>query len=91
MNQPSQIPRNQMSEDETPETELELGRLRLLQARHRALALTGRIPDSLRLPKTTPEKMDSPHSHPIGLKNRGASPVETGADKVRPLGGQVEL
>jgi hypothetical protein len=60
MNQPTQIPRNQMSEDETPESELELGQLRLLKVRHQSKALTGRTPDWLPLPKTTPEKMDSP-------------------------------
>jgi hypothetical protein len=42
------------SEDETEEDGLRMGSLRLLQARHRSLALTGRIPESLQLPSSTP-------------------------------------
>jgi len=49
---------NQSSSNDDVETEekdgLRLGRLRLLQARHRSLALTGRIPKSLQLPTSTP-------------------------------------
>jgi hypothetical protein len=48
--------------EEEPETEADgqrAGQLRLLKARHQSLALTGRIPDSLQLPKTTPEALES--------------------------------
>ena len=69
MNQPTQTPSHLQWEDE--EDELVLGKLRLYQARHRALALTGRIPDSLQLPKTTPEKMDSP-----SIGSQSTSPVD---------------
>jgi hypothetical protein len=62
MNQPSQIPRNQMSEDETPETELELGRLRVLKMLHQSGVPKDQIHDWFPSPKTTPEKMDSPSS-----------------------------
>ena len=51
-----------MSEDETPESELELGRLRLLKVLHQSGGPKDRIHDWLPSPKTTPEKMDSPSS-----------------------------
>jgi hypothetical protein len=48
-------PQNNQEDVETEEKDgLRLGRLRLLQARHRSLALTGRIPESLQLPTSTP-------------------------------------
>jgi hypothetical protein len=55
----------QEREEVTEEEELELGQLRLYQARHRSQALTGRIPDWLPLPKTKPEGSES---------NSGSSP-----------------
>jgi hypothetical protein len=46
-------------EQVTEEEELELGQLRLYEVRHRSQALTGRIPDWLPLPKTTPKALES--------------------------------
>jgi hypothetical protein len=48
--------------EEEQETEADgerLGQLRLLKVRHQSQALTGRTPDWLPLPKTTPEALES--------------------------------
>jgi hypothetical protein len=48
--------------EEEPETEADgerLGQLRLLKVRQQSQALTGRTPDWLPLPKTTPEALES--------------------------------
>lgn len=52
-------PQNNQEDVETEEEGIHFGTLRLLQARHRSLALTGRIPKSLQLPTSTPAKTES--------------------------------